>query len=113
MRHKVEEEPTSGVVKVKDASPIELHNDTGADETQPTTSLPEAKSNLSEDPGQQQTSLALYGPRLWLLLAVLCLSIYLLALELTMLSTVIPTLTNEFGTVADISWYEAAYVLPL
>lgn len=57
--------------------------------------------------------LILHGPKLWMLLAVLYMGIYLLSLELTMLSTVIPTLTNEFGTVADISWYEAAYVLPL
>ena len=37
------------------------------------------------------------------------LGIYLVALELTMLSTVIPTLTNEFGTLNDVSWYESAY----
>ncbi|KAM3537521.1 hypothetical protein ARSEF1564_009553 [Beauveria bassiana] len=64
----------------------------------------------NEDP---QSSLTLHGAQLWLLLGVLYLSVYLLALELTMLSTVVPTLTNEFGTVADISWYESAYVLPL
>lgn len=62
---------------------------------------------------ETQNQLVLHGPKLWLLLAVLYMGIYLLSLELTMLATVIPTLTNEFGTVADISWYEAAYVLPL
>ncbi|KAJ2979656.1 hypothetical protein NQ176_g3114 [Zarea fungicola] len=67
-------------------------------------------STPNEDP---QSELILHGAQLWLLLGVLYLSVYLLALELTMLSTVIPTLTNEFGTVADISWYESAYVLPL
>lgn len=30
-----------------------------------------------------------------------------------MLSTVIPTLTNVFGTLNDVSWYESAYVLAL
>lgn len=64
----------------------------------------------SEEPSQP---LVLHGVQLWLLLAVLYMSVYLLALELTMLSTIIPTLTNEFNTVADISWYEAAYVLPM
>lgn len=63
-----------------------------------------------EDASQQ---LLLHGVQLWLLLAALYMSVYLLALELTMLSTIIPTLTNEFHTVADISWYEAAYVLPM
>lgn len=61
--------------------------------------------------GEEQTTLR--GPRLWLLIAALYLGLYLLALELTMLATVIPTLTDEFHTVADISWYETAYVLTL
>ncbi|KAJ6781134.1 hypothetical protein PWT90_04853 [Aphanocladium album] len=55
----------------------------------------------------------LHGPRLWGLVAVLYLGLYLLALELTMLATVLPTLTNEFHTVSDISWYETAYVVTL
>jgi hypothetical protein len=77
------------------------------DEKQPTMLQTD---NSPEEPDQ---SLTLHGLRLWMLLLVLYISIYLLALELTMLSTVIPTLTNEFHTVADISWYESAYVLPL
>jgi hypothetical protein len=55
----------------------------------------------------------LHGLRLWLVIAGLYLGIYLLALELTMLSTILPTLTNEFGTLNDVSWYESAYVLAL
>jgi len=55
----------------------------------------------------------LHGLKLWLVIAGLYLGIYLVALELTMLSTVIPTLTNEFGTITDISWYETAYVVAL
>ena len=55
----------------------------------------------------------LHGLRLWLVIAGLYLGIYLVALELTMLSTIVPTLTNEFGTLNDISWYESAYVLAL
>ncbi|EGX88299.1 MFS transporter, putative [Cordyceps militaris CM01] len=78
----------------------------------PALALPDAEKQQPEEQAPA-ASLTLHGARLWLILAVLCLSIYLLALELTMLSTVVPTLTDEFGTVADISWYEAAYVLPL
>ncbi|OAA36732.1 Major facilitator superfamily [Beauveria brongniartii RCEF 3172] len=62
---------------------------------------------------QQQEQLTLHGAQLWMLVAGLYLGLYLLALELTMLATVIPTLTNEFHTVSDISWYEAAYVVTL
>lgn len=62
---------------------------------------------------QSQEQLTLHGPQLWTLVAGLYLGLYLLALELTMLATVIPTLTSEFHTVSDISWYEAAYVVTL
>lgn len=78
---------------------------------------PEKTTSSGENVGtlmiESVSSLTLYGTQLWILLGVLYLSVYLLALELTMLSTVVPTLTNEFGAVADISWYESAYVLPL
>ncbi|OAQ99457.1 hypothetical protein LLEC1_07793 [Akanthomyces lecanii] len=62
---------------------------------------------------RSEEQLTLHGPQLWTLIAGLYLGLYLLALELTMLSTVIPTLTSEFHTVSDISWYEAAYVVTL
>lgn len=91
----------------KRPSAINLSDNSGLDAKRPTTPQTDSPANEPEQ------SLLLHGLRLWLLLAVMYLSIYLLALELTMLSTVIPTLTDEFGTVADISWYESAYVLPL
>ncbi|KAK8133520.1 MFS general substrate transporter [Apiospora sp. TS-2023a] len=64
-----------------------------------------------QSPRTLEAPSTLQGPGLWLLIAALYLGIYLMALDLTMLSTVIPTLTNEFGTVSDISWYETAYIL--
>lgn len=78
----------------------------------------EASIAKIEDPAaptdqQDAQQLTLHGPQLWTLAAGLYLGLYLLALELTMLATVIPTLRSEFNTVSDISWYEAAYVVTL
>ncbi|CAI4214281.1 unnamed protein product [Parascedosporium putredinis] len=77
--------------------------------------IDEATNEQQQSPPSSPSSgpPTLHGPRLWLVIAGLYLGIYLVALELTMLSTVIPTLTNEFGTLNDISWYESAYVLAL
>ncbi|TQV91822.1 MFS transporter [Cordyceps javanica] len=73
-----------------------------------------SKDAPANQPETDTATAALHGPRLWGLVAVLYLGLYLLALELTMLSTVLPTLTEEFHTVADISWYETACVfIPL
>lgn len=49
--------------------------------------------------------------RLVLLIAGLYLGVYLVALDLMMLSVIVPTLTDAFATVADVSWYESAYVV--
>ncbi len=103
MQHKAEEPRGAG----EEVASLSKLPTSGPYEEKPT---PPQIDSPPEEPSQ---SLTLHGMRLWLLLAVLYLSIYLLALELTMLSTVIPTLTDEFHTVADISWYESAYVLPL
>ncbi|KAK9418021.1 putative MFS transporter [Seiridium unicorne] len=51
------------------------------------------------------------GPRLWLLISGMMLGVYLVGLDTTMLGTVIPTLTNYFGTVEDLSWYSTVYDL--
>ncbi|KAM3523496.1 hypothetical protein MY4038_008159 [Beauveria bassiana] len=75
--------------------------------------LDDAASPTDQQEAQHQEQLTLHGARLWTLVAGLYLGLYLLALELTMLATVIPTLTDEFRTVSDISWYEAAYVVTL
>ncbi|ETS78443.1 hypothetical protein PFICI_10505 [Pestalotiopsis fici W106-1] len=71
------------------------------------------KQQSSVSPLPSLPGVALHVLRLWSVIAALYLGIYLVALELTMLSTVLPTLTNEFGTLNDISWYESAYVLAL
>ncbi|KAK8150068.1 hypothetical protein G3M48_004272 [Beauveria asiatica] len=57
---------------------------------------PTTLENVTTPNKDSQSSLTLHGAQLWLLLGVLYLSVYLLALELTMLSTVVPTLTNKF-----------------
>ncbi|PQK08918.1 hypothetical protein BB8028_0001g09900 [Beauveria bassiana] len=75
--------------------------------------LDDAASPTDQQEAQHQEQLTLHGAQLWTLVAGLYLGLYLLALELTMLATVIPTLTDEFHTMSDISWYEAAYVVTL
>lgn len=62
---------------------------------------------------QQPEQSHLHGLQLVLLITILYLGIYLVALELTMLSTLVPIMTDQFGNVTNISWYSAAYVLSL
>lgn len=71
-----------------------------------TPATTESDSTAIQDPPSP-----IHGLRFALLIAGLYLGIYLVALDLTMLSIMIPTLTNSFHTVASVSWYESAYVV--
>ncbi|KAH8807374.1 major facilitator superfamily domain-containing protein [Xylogone sp. PMI_703] len=51
------------------------------------------------------------GPKVWLAVATLCVTMFLKGLDLTIVA--VPSLTNQFKTVADIGWYNAAYGLAL
>ena len=42
------------------------------------------------------------GPKLWMILAALCLAIFLVALDQTIISTAIPKITDHFNSIGDI-----------
>ncbi|THC96966.1 hypothetical protein EYZ11_003574 [Aspergillus tanneri] len=54
---------------------------------------------------------SLHGFRFWMLIGGLMLGVYLVGLDMTMLATVTPRLTDYFHTLSDVSWYETTYVL--
>ncbi|KAL2844175.1 major facilitator superfamily domain-containing protein [Aspergillus pseudoustus] len=62
-------------------------------------------------PGETDPAPPLHGLALWTLIGGLMLGVYLVGLDMTLLATVTPTLTDYFRTVSDVSWYETAYVL--
>ncbi|KAK9778472.1 putative Major facilitator superfamily (MFS) profile domain-containing protein [Seiridium cardinale] len=85
-----------------------------------TSTVPDDKHEtpaLSEPRGQTESQRPeqshLHGLKLYLLITLLYLGIYLVALELTMLGTLVPMMTDQFGNVTNISWYSSAYVLSL
>ncbi|ETI20540.1 hypothetical protein G647_08577 [Cladophialophora carrionii CBS 160.54] len=53
------------------------------------------------------------GPQLWLNAGAMMLVCFLHGLDLTIVAPTVPSLTNEFKTVADIGWYSAVYGLVL
>ncbi|KAF2871372.1 MFS general substrate transporter [Massariosphaeria phaeospora] len=53
------------------------------------------------------------GIRLKLLTISLMLSIFVMALDVTIISTAVPTITTRFHSIDDIGWYTSAYLLPL
>jgi MFS family permease len=51
------------------------------------------------------------GVRLFLITVGLVLSIFTSALDSTIISTAIPAITTEFGTISDIAWYGTSLVI--
>ncbi|KAH8893587.1 MFS general substrate transporter [Thozetella sp. PMI_491] len=53
------------------------------------------------------------GPKLVLLIAGLCLALFLLGLDTAIVSTAVPKITETFNSTRDIGWYGSAYFLAL
>ena len=51
------------------------------------------------------------GPKLWLTMAAMLIAVFLGGLDVTIVAVSVPSITNEFKTVADIGWYNSAYML--
>jgi hypothetical protein len=52
-----------------------------------------------------------HGLKLYVILAALCLSVFLVALDQTIIATAIPKITDQFNSIQDIGWYGSAYLL--
>ncbi|KAH7146241.1 major facilitator superfamily domain-containing protein [Dactylonectria macrodidyma] len=53
------------------------------------------------------------GPKLWSTMISLCIACFLSGLDLTIVAVAIPSITDQFETIADIGWYSAAYGMTL
>ena len=51
------------------------------------------------------------GIKLALITLALCLSVFLVALDNTIIATAIPKITDRFNSLGDIGWYGSSYLL--
>ncbi|CAG8366582.1 unnamed protein product [Penicillium salamii] len=51
------------------------------------------------------------GPKLALIVLALCLSVFLVALDNSIIATAIPKITDKFHSLEDVGWYGSAYLL--
>ncbi|KAI9731054.1 MAG: MFS sugar transporter [Cirrosporium novae-zelandiae] len=72
-----------------------------------TTALEEAKAldNLEEEPEYPT------GVKLAIVTLALCLAVFLMALDNTIIATAIPKITDQFKALDDVGWYASAYLL--
>lgn len=65
----------------------------------------EALDKLSDEPDYPS------GAKLGIIVASLCLSVFLMALDNTIIATAIPKITDHFQSINDVGWYGSAYLL--
>ncbi|KAF5343441.1 hypothetical protein D9758_011823 [Tetrapyrgos nigripes] len=82
--------------------------------TSPTVSVHAADDETENEKQQQnQEEVTEYpkGARLGLIVLALCLSVFLMALDNTIVATAIPKITDHFQSLDDVGWYGSAYLL--
>ncbi|KAK3291704.1 major facilitator superfamily domain-containing protein [Chaetomium fimeti] len=92
------------VVRANEVPRSEHHDETTKDT--PQASLPSSDANIAEDESQYPS-----GLRLWLVILSLCLCIFLIALDQTIIAPALGAITAEFNSTKDIGWYGASYLL--
>ncbi|KAK7415312.1 hypothetical protein QQX98_005956 [Neonectria punicea] len=82
---------------------------------QPTTPIePDVEQPEPQGPAFDKEAEENYKPKtlkFWLIILSAIVSMFLVALDRTILSTAIPAITDEFDSLGDIGWYGSAYML--
>ncbi|KAI9749545.1 MAG: MFS sugar transporter [Chaenotheca gracillima] len=73
---------------------------------------PEAEKTI-EEPEQVEEEDLVYPPKVQVtfITLALCLSVFLIALDQTIIATAIPRITDQFKALNDVGWYGSAYLL--
>ncbi|KAI0002657.1 efflux pump [Xylariaceae sp. FL0662B] len=62
-------------------------------------------------PGEELDTAYLSGPKLWAVLTAVTLASFIMLLDMAIIATAIPQMTDEFNSLPDIGWYGSAYIL--
>lgn len=88
----------------------------GAEPPSPTQDLEPAVEKAAPPPGPAFNDEATknYRPKtlkFWLIIMSAMISMFVVALDRTIISTAIPQITNDFGSLGDIGWYGSSYMI--
>jgi len=96
----LEKESIHDIVKAEDTASSTL------DETPKDVEVEKKETQAVEDTSGYPT-----GFKLVTLIIALCLAVFLVALDQTIIATAIPKITDHFNSINDIGWYGSAYFL--
>ncbi|KAJ4031155.1 hypothetical protein NW761_013222 [Fusarium oxysporum] len=85
---------------------IEVNENT--QQSRPTSAL-----EIEEPHDDEENIVYPTGPKLWSTMASMAIACFLSGLDITIVAVAVPSITDEFQTIADIGWYSAAYGMTL
>jgi len=94
--------PSVSIHDERDAAPLELSRTKSAAQAQE-----ELNRIMTSGEGVEYPT----GMKLRLISLALCLSVFLMALDNTIIATAIPKITDQFHSLPDVGWYGSAYLL--
>ncbi|KAF4984126.1 hypothetical protein FZEAL_619 [Fusarium zealandicum] len=97
------EHPVMGSVRYNDIKPRSV---APTESTEKLQSSPE-RMNARLDDGVEYPK----GVKLALITLALCLAVFVMALDNSIIATAIPRITDQFGSLNDVGWYGSAYML--
>ncbi|KAI8931397.1 hypothetical protein NX059_011727 [Plenodomus lindquistii] len=80
-----------------------------AQSTVPSKGPPEHEAEVAEDDDSQYPT----GLKLWLVIVALCLTVFLVALDQTIIAPALGAITVQFNSIQDIGWYGSSYLLTM
>ncbi|KAG4261404.1 hypothetical protein FPRO03_11955 [Fusarium proliferatum] len=75
--------------------------------------VPTSTLEIEEPRDNEENIVYPTGPKLWSTMASMAIACFLSGLDLTIVAVAVPSITDEFQTIADIGWYSAAYGMTL
>ncbi|UZP39292.1 hypothetical protein NXS19_007108 [Fusarium pseudograminearum] len=79
----------------------------------PGESRPIEALQIEETSNEEDNIVFPTGPKLWSTMASMSIALFLSGLDITIVAVAVPSITDEFQTIADIGWYSAAYGMSL
>jgi hypothetical protein len=89
----------------------EESTETGNHEQDPATHKPDTPTTKGQAADGDESIDYPHGAKLAVILVALCLAVFLVALDQTIISTAIPKITDHFNSIQDIGWYGSSYLL--
>ncbi|KAK2123206.1 major facilitator superfamily domain-containing protein [Fusarium oxysporum II5] len=90
------------------ANPAAIELNENTQQSRPTSTL-----EIEEPRDDEENIVYPTGPKLWSTMASMAIACFLSGLDLTIVAVAVPSITDEFQTIADIGWYSAAYGMTL